>query len=76
MNFGFDIVHPLDLNSQLAAKDIDSCGFKIVIDCTGNPTAVEKVNVHKLHRALTALRAYPVHMSNFNELKSYGLSAS
>ena len=37
-------MHPQEINVQLAGKDSDTCGYKVIIDCTGNPIAVERVN--------------------------------
>ncbi|CAK8689605.1 uncharacterized protein LOC143459641 [Clavelina lepadiformis] len=40
--FGFDVVHPQEILLKMAANDMDQHGFELIIDCTGNASAVEK----------------------------------
>lgn len=44
MGLGYDVVHPQELELKLAGKDADKHGFALVIDCTGNPKACQKVS--------------------------------
>ena len=44
MQLGYEISTPQEINEKLEAQDIDKCGYKIIIDCTGNPVAVERVS--------------------------------
>jgi len=75
MGLGFDVVHPQELELELAAKDVDKDGFHLIIDCTGNTTAVQKVlNVEGVLIVLTAVINY-VHVckaiaSNISTLAS------
>jgi len=56
MGLGFDVVHPQELELELVAKDVDKDGFHLIIDCTGNTTAVQKVlNVDILLSVFIAL---------------------
>ncbi|XP_002120932.2 uncharacterized protein LOC100184356 [Ciona intestinalis] len=43
MKLGFDVVHPQEIELKLAGKNVDNEGFHMIIDCTGNPAAVEKM---------------------------------
>uniref|UniRef100_H2ZFL5 Enoyl reductase (ER) domain-containing protein n=1 Tax=Ciona savignyi TaxID=51511 RepID=H2ZFL5_CIOSA len=42
-NPGFNIIHPKELDQKLSEKNVDSEGFHMIVDCTGNPSAVEKM---------------------------------